>query len=535
METNKTYTIEDFARGPIETPLCVDGDAYTIASHRIVGQSAKEKSVYNIALRRSPKDTPEYQGIAQDDRMSSFGVIDYLRDNLTKRLTMEQLESSKRFMKTAHAFGGELDFDPEMWKSVIHDYDGYLPIRVEAVPDGTTIYPNEPMVQVTSLEKGYGEIAALVEANMLGTIANASSKATLTRHMLERIVEYVEDDNPGNSYEQNIGVAEWLIHDFGMRAYAHPNAALIGGKAHLLSFKGTDTFNAAYQAWFLNEEKPVGGSLLAQAHRIVMGHEEELQGFYALRDAAAIGGIGSFLTDTYNTKEALEMITEIAKDSHNNGGPIVVGRPDSGHYLENTDNIIRNTLRENLYTVGAKDRIRPTTLRNIAGDSMDWRKTQKLLNHYLENGFAPTASTVVGIGGWLVNTPSRDAPSAAMKLSASGKGLDPKVKLAEILIKMSVPGPVQLLRGTNEASVRLTREETPQGAYNILETFYNGAEKGAEKFSERCIEPFGITRERNIYEFAQASKERKVLSDKIVKLQLETLTKHGKTLESYTE
>lgn len=44
--------------------------------------------------------------------------------------------------------------------------------------------------------------------------------------------------------------------------------AIIGGSAHLLSFRGTDTMAAAYFAQqVLNEGRPVGVSVPASEHR----------------------------------------------------------------------------------------------------------------------------------------------------------------------------------------------------------------------------------------------------------------------------
>src|SRR3989344_594480 len=430
--------LEEFVRGRIQIPKPLDADAYTVAGEALISEKPRERSVYGLTFRTSPKDAEEFKGFCDDDRMVFFGLTDYVRNNLTRRITREDVDNAERFMSTAHAFGGKLNFNRDLWDRVVNEFDGYLPIKIEALPDGSTFYPNEVAVQVTSLAKGFGEVAALIEANLVGMVSNASTRATMERHLLERFKEYAREDNPGGTEDQVLFSAQLMMHDFGMRASSASEESEVLGKAHLLSFLGTDTFNAAYQAWVQNGEKRVGSSVLALAHRTVQGAEAEKDAFANARKSAGPGGIASYVADCYDFHKAVsnELVPMAVEASKTDKG-IIVARPDSGDYCENVMYIVNQAKEAGLYSVQENGRLAMTNLRFIQGDSMNWKKMSNVMNTLRDNEYFPVNCGIFGVGGWVRNTPNRDTLSVAYKLLAKGDELKPVVKLSDTRAKMS--------------------------------------------------------------------------------------------------
>jgi nicotinamide phosphoribosyltransferase len=538
INTNTTKTSlerEIFAQGRIEIPGPLKGDAYTVAGEAIADPKSKQKSTYGIMFRRSPKDAPEFKNLAKDDRMILYGVTDYIRNQLTKPVTSIQIDQAEEFMKTAHAFGGELAFDRRPWDRVVSEYNGYLPIKIDALPEGSTFYKNEVPVQVSSLDEGFGEIAALVESDLLGMVAHGSTRATMERHMLERLIGYAKEDMPNSSLEEQIFAAQLMIHDFSKRASSVPEESEYLGKAHLLSFPGTDNFDAAFAAYSENNNERVGSSVLALAHRIVMGHDSEQACFDNLRAIAGEGGLASYLADTYNFKDAVEnKLTPMAKRASETDGAIIVGRPDSGYYLENSMKII-NTGKENgLYTTQDNGRIAMTNLKYISGDSMNWNKVTNTLDTQIENNFSSMNCGIFGLGGNLRNTPTRDTLSVAYKLMAKGNEEEPTVKLSDTRAKLSVPGPVQVLRGQSPSEPStLMHYETPTSGTNAIVNFYNASKQGSEKFGNPCLETFATRQDRVVNGFRNMPLEQRVLSDEIHNIQDKVLADHGRSLNDF--
>lgn len=530
-----TISREEFSKGKIEVPRPLSGDAYTIAGEALADQKARDKSVYGVMFRRSPKDAPEFQGVAQDDRMVSFGLVDYIRNNLTKQVTREQVDEAEQFMQTAHAFGGPLNFDRRPWDRIVNEFDGYLPLKIQALPEGSTFYKNEPMIQVESLDKGFGEISALIEADLLGMVSVGSARATLERHMLERFLDYVKEDMPNATPEDQMFSARLMAHDFSKRAYATPEDSQFLGKAHLLSFPGTDTFDAAYVAYKENGDQAVGSSIAALAHRIVMGYDTEQACFDNLRKVAGPGGIASYLADTYNFKEAVsKKLVPMALKAQATDKAILVGRPDSGNYLENTMYILQQAQENGLFDRQENGRLAMNHLRYIQGDSMNWEKTKKTMDTQIQHGYSPVNGGIFGIGGWLVRTPTRDTLSTAYKLMAKGENLEPEVKLADTLAKMSVPGPVQVLRGQSQNQPSTVMNyEIPAAGSNALKVFYDGSKSGVEKFCDPLLESFATRSQRVLEGFANAPLEQRVLSTEIVQIQQQVLADHGRSFSDY--
>lgn len=519
-------TRNEFLKGKIRTPVPLRADAYTISGQGFASEKAREKSVYNMVNRKSPKDA--FPSVANDSRMVFFGLVEYIRSQLMDRCTIEDVDKADEFMKSAHSMGGPLFFDKELWYRIVNDYDGYLPIKIEALPEGSTFFPNEPVMQVTSLDSGFGEIAAHIEAICLGMVSIATARATLTRHWRAKIEDMVQRDVGPDSEEAVQTLASFMIHDFGMRASSCAEESELLGMAHLLCFNGTDTFNAAFQAIEQGGARPTGTSIHALAHRIVQGHDNEREAFDSIREASRMGNgmnIASYVADCYNFEAAvMDHLSEIAKKHVDD---VIVVRPDSGDYVKNVILICQEAVRQGLYEDKGKDgwpRAHGTSMRYIQGDSMNPDKIDEIVEALRRRMFAPSTWGIYGVGGWLRNTPNRDSLSSAYKLSARGHKFEPVTKLSETPAKMSIPGPNQLVRpkmvGESLFSNQIypdrfnlpvpttffSHNELPDTMkadfHNAYATYYDATDvKDGNHIGDACLESFEIRRERCINNF----------------------------------
>ena len=474
--------------GEIRVPVPLRSDAYTIASDCLVSDYAREGSVYNFTNRYSPAKA--WPDVAHDSRMIFWGLSNYIRRELTDVCTSDDVKESVEFMLQANSFGGPLKFNPEPWERVVSG-GGYLPIKIQALAEGAVFFPFEPVIQVTGVD-GFGEMAAHIEPLLVGAVSIATARATLTRHLLERMVDWVKRDTPDviDSY----AVAQFMIHDFGMRASSSDRESVDLGMAHLLSFNGTDTFNAAYVAWKLGCSASTGNSILALAHRIVQGYDSEQECFDNL---AKQDKIGSYVADCYNFKRAVrEKLTKVL-----GGDNIVVGRPDSGEYIENDILILKTAVENGEYSIRPDGVMTAKNLRVIQGDSMTPNKIELLFRNRSSQGFSPTAWGPIGMGGHLRNSCTRDSLSSAYKLSAVRKNFawKPVVKLSETKSKLSVPGPVVIQRNMVDGKYKpvesvFLESECKRFGSNELVTYYNCGKFADDEIfknkQDRCIADF---------------------------------------------
>ena len=519
-------------------PFPLMADAYTISGEAFAGREAIQKSIYNVTNRIGPSKAIGDISVAKDNRMVFYGLSEFIRRHLSTPITHDDIDAAKAFMETAHSFGGPLNFPEKTWRRVVDEYEGYLPIKISALREGSTFFPYEPVIQVESSGEGFGELAAHIEAVMLGMVSVMSARATICRHWLDRIREEFGRNKYSNpnftmSLASNEDLAEFdvmarfFIHDFGMRASSCAEESELLGMAHLLVFHGTDTFNAAYAAMERGAERPTGTSILALAHRIVQGHTTEEEAFEAIFGAAGEGGIASYVADCYNFKTAVQK--HLKAMAERNKGCIVV-RPDSGDYLENCLFVAQEAYEAGLQD--GQDRPGATSMRFIQGDSMNPDKVNHVLQCLRNKGFNSVNWGIFGVGGWLRNTPTRDLFSSAYKLATKGLDNEAVCKLSDTPAKMSVPGDTIILRG-NGACVTgpsvYFRDEFGHGADEREVYYKDGAmfDIMAESFadiSKRTIEDFD-THLSSHPNFGH-DKEVDVLSPKIRDFQSKVVSKY---------
>lgn len=492
--------------------LLVSADAYTISGDAIASPQARQYSQYYFANRYSPKNVwPE---VAKDSRMVMYGLSDFIRNNLTKPITREDVNEAACFMSQSHIGGGPLPFNRDMFDWCVDNNGGYLPIKINSIPEGDTFFPNEPIITVENIVPGFGELAAYVEALLVGYVSIASARVTRARHWLERILEWYRLPKTEEGYQ----FAQWVIHDFGMRASSCAEESELLGRCHLLVFNGTDSFNAAHQAWRMGAKKDSGKSILALAHRIVQGFETEDKCFTHLSN---VSGIGSYVSDCYNYNNAVLKIIELAKDNPNK---VYVIRPDSGSHEDNIVYTI-NILKSN-GLIGKN-------VRYLDGDSVTPDMMLKLINICWDNDVNPKDFfATFGIGGNLRNNATRDSLSSSYKLCCVGSDKNPVVKLSETIGKMSVPGPNYLIRNKKDSFT----VEYGYHSSDRRDTFYYGIEsKNINNiFTSHCYDSFEAVQGRCINNFNSLDyfdsdfglPEKTCLSDKLVNIQKDYIKKY---------
>lgn len=432
----------------------VSTDFYSLCSNTFASEKAKELSVYNYTNRYSPVKAWYDYDFAYDSRMTMYGLNFFIKEELSTKITQEHLDEAIEYTNRSHSFGGPLPFDANLWKRVINECNGYLPIKIKAIPEGSTFFPTEPIIQVLNTKLGFGELAAHIEARLVGAVSKGSAVATMLNHWRARLKEQIIKDLTlvyGRAEENEVNnVLKWAIHNFGSRACDSYETSVLTGLSHLLIFNGTDNTDAGLEAYKLGCEYSVASSILALAHRNTQSYGNDIDAVNAIASVSN-AKIVSCVADCYNFYSATRDIINIAK---NNPNTIYVIRPDSGNAIDCIHHIITIAIENGLckYENGIP---LPTNVRYIYGDSVN-PKSQRLIHNTLRDEYKipSTLWGILGVGGWIVNNSTRDTLSSAYKLAAMGDDYEPVVKLSESKTKLSVPylnaitRPNNMLNGT---------------------------------------------------------------------------------------
>jgi nicotinamide phosphoribosyltransferase len=192
-----------------------------------------------------------------------FGLQAYIKRYLMKPLTLEQLEKAKEVW-TAHQVPFSLELY-ESWKIVIDEYNGYLPVIIKAPLEGTVIPIGLPLVSIENTDERLYWLTTWLETSLLRAVWYPTTVATQSKSM-KNVFKQIYFNCFGESYTNETfeNDIKFNLHDFGARGVSSNESAGLGGAAHLVNFKGTDTFAGALtiQNYY---EATIGNDLLATA------------------------------------------------------------------------------------------------------------------------------------------------------------------------------------------------------------------------------------------------------------------------------
>lgn len=354
-----------------------------------------------------------------------FGLQAFIKEYLSTPITHEMVYRAEK-MISAH---GE-PFHSEGWHIIVDEFDGYLPIQIEALPEGTPVKIGTPMAQVRATDPRFAWLSSFVETAMIRAVWYPSTVATVSREAKKIIKRYLENtsDLSGEEFDACLN---FRLHDFGQRGVSSAESAALGGLAHLINFMGTDTVEALWAAEdYYGAEGPVGFSIPASEHSTMTswGKENETKAYENMIDQYADGGILACVSDSYDFENAVTNIwgDELKEKVEKSGAQLVV-RPDSGDPVETPVWAIDRLYTKFHGTMNSKGYlVLNPCVRVIQGDGIDTDDILSILQRTEETGFS-TENIGFGMGGGLLQKVNRDSLKFAQKTCAAeidGKWVD---------------------------------------------------------------------------------------------------------------
>ncbi len=529
-----TETIGEKAGFKVEhkIPRMLQTDAYYVSSNFYIHQDAKDHSVYQIAFRREELPWMKMMGVKEKDHKLIFhGLQDIMNDILHDPVTREEIEEADKFYKTARN-GWQYKWDRGMWEKILSENNGIIPIKIEALKDGSTVFPKEPAIQITAGE-GYGELAAWFETRLLQVWA-ASERASMLRHWLEYNKDMIRNTSDATLSEEEITKkAQRMLVDFSDRSSMCPQESERMGKASMLVFPTQSTLSAVYSA-YKDNGNVIPGSIAMPSlpHRVVESYENEGDAYVSLYNFTK-GGLGSYVADCYDFRNAVETyLIPLAKEAQEDNkklgiNTIINARPDSGDPFEEVkfvlDKAVENGMYREIKTRDGKILKGMTVLKALQADGMTFKKMIEINNRLIEAGYSPSDCLSYGVGGFLHDSISRSNMSAAQKLAEVGTGLRkrPTMKCPiDEPVKESIPGAVKVVREVNstEPTVR-SLDEQGESAYI---TWYDGVNGHGIEYTEN----FASIQNRVLNEFNKYERPENIFSKGIEDLKNEIRNKH---------
>lgn len=340
-----------------------------------------------------------------------FGLQAFLKQYLTSPISRSDIDEAEQLLNL-HG----LPFNREGWDYILKRYGGYLPLSIEAVPEGSLIPTGNVMMQVVNTDPAVPWLTSYLETALLRAIWYPTTVATFSFRVRRLINAYLEETADGTE-----GLA-FKLHDFGARGASSNETAALGGLAHLVNFQGSDTVAAliAARRWYGAEM--AGFSIPAAEHSTITawGEENEEAAYRnMLQQFAGENRLLAVVSDSYDLWNALGNLWggSLRKEVINNGGTVVI-RPDSGDPVK----VVTQTIEWLMRKFGARQNFKgfwvlPDYIRVIQGDGINPDSIAEILAAMKAKGQS-AENIAFGMGAALLQKVNRDTQRFAMKASA---------------------------------------------------------------------------------------------------------------------
>ncbi|KAK6176775.1 hypothetical protein SNE40_015010 [Patella caerulea] len=326
-------------------------------------------------------------------------------------VTKEKIQEAKELYKLH--FGNDY-FNEKGWTYIAEHHNGYLPIRIKAVPEGSVVPYKNVLFTVENTDPECYWLTNYLET-LLVQAWYPMTVATNSRYQKEIIAKYLDET------ADNLDGLPFKLHDFGFRGTSSMESAGIGGMSHLVNFMGTDTIAGILTAKHYYGCPIAGFSIPAAEHSTITtwGKDGELEAFRNMLTQFPTGLV-AVVSDSYDIWNACDKVWgEQLKDlvvSRGKNGTLVI-RPDSGDPPEvvvKTLDILGSKFGTTTNTKGYK--VLPPYVRIIQGDGISYETLSTILDNMKKHKWSAD-NVAFGSGGALLQRLDRDTQKCAYKCS----------------------------------------------------------------------------------------------------------------------
>jgi len=459
--------------------ICLLSDSYKFAHYKMYPKNTR--TIYSYL---------ECRKWAKYPKTVFFGLQSILLKNMVgRRVTREKITVAKTIIQ--NHFGQNL-FNEDGWLHIVKKHNGYLPLSIKAVPEGTPVDINNVMMTVENTDPKCYWLTNFVES-LLTHVWYPSTVATISYYTKRTLAEYL------NISSEQTQCLDFMLHDFGYRGVSSNESASLGGLAHLINFKGTDTVPALLEGieYYQADPKTLGFSVPATEHSIMTSYDH--QGEVTLVNELLQkypNGILSIVADSYDIYNFVENIIPkfkqqiINRKANKSGIAKVVIRPDSiTQQHKHPGKQIVWILKQLANTFGYHVNSKGYTVINpvvgvLWGDGLSVNTITEICKIVVENKFS-VESLVFGMGGGLLQKINRDTQAFAFKCSAQKRcntwhdiSKRPKDKN-----KQSKKGRLRLIYADDEKCFKTVNYDyLPQHINKLVEVYRNGRLLVTQKF-----------------------------------------------------
>jgi len=341
-----------------------------------------------------------------------FGLQMFLKEYLTTPFTQADIDEADELL-TAHG----VPFNRKGWQYILKRHGGYLPVKIQAAPEGTNIPLGNALVQIINTDPNVPWLTSYTETALLRAVWYPTTVATQDRYIKESIRAALIKTSDSKTIEADM---LFKLHGFGARGASSLESAGIGECAHLVHFMGTDTIEGLRYARAFYGCSMAGFSIPAAEHSTITvwgGPDQEINAFEnMIRQFGGEGNLYAVVSDSYDIYASIEKWYSLRDLIIEKGGTLVV-RPDSGHPATVVLEVLNRMGELFGYTTNEKGfKVLPDYVRVIQGDGINHISIGEILDTIIAAGWSAD-NLAFGMGGAMLQGVNRDTLNFAMKAS----------------------------------------------------------------------------------------------------------------------
>ncbi|NKN37172.1 nicotinate phosphoribosyltransferase [Agrobacterium sp. a22-2] len=351
------------------------------------------------------------RGASPKPEVVFFGLQMFLKEYLSRAITAADIDEAEE-VATLHG----QPFDRAGWEHIVTTHGGLLPLRIEALAEGSIVRRDTPMVQVVNTDPRVPWLTSYMETALLRAVWYPSSVASTVRRIRETLLPFLE-----RSCDQPDLILPTRLSDFGARGTTSLEQSGIGGAAHLLQFRNTDTLPAVLYARKYYGAEMAGLSVPASEHTtmVAWGQPRETDAYSNMIDQFGHYPAYSVVSDSYDIQNAVAEVwgKQLQTKVRAAGGTLIV-RPDSGDPIDTSVQVVAQLA----YAFGTRlngkgYKVLDDAVRVLQADGLSLQDMTMILGRLESMGFS-AENIAFGIGASQLQKVSRDTYSFTMKCSA---------------------------------------------------------------------------------------------------------------------
>lgn len=446
--------------------IILDTDSYKVSHYRQYPKGAQYLHSY-LEARGG-----EYENVV------FFGALRYYLSTLlgvgatTERPVSLDAINEAEEMFAAH-FGDTTMFNRTGWEYILRKYNGFLPLRIRTVAEGTIVPVSNVLMTVENTDPNVPWLTNYVETRLM-QMWYPITVATLSFHCRRIILAALEQSGDPDGID-------FKLHDFGYRGSTSQESAMLGGLAHLINFKGTDTMAALMAAKRYYNCPMAGFSIPAAEHSTITswGQEHEVDAYRnMLRQYPT--GLVAVVSDSYDIYAACEKLWgEVLRDEVLGRFGTLVVRPDSGYPPDVVVKCLEILGSKFGYMTNQKGyKVLNPHVRLIQGDGCTPKMIATILDRMMGQGWSAD-NVAFGMGGALLQGVTRDTCQFAFKASnivVNDVSMPVHKNPATMRSKRSKPGRLSLFHNPHENAYRtvdIDNDTLREGEIDVMDAVYD--------------------------------------------------------------